>query len=80
MLYDLPVGRVLVLPTKAPSGDTPDTGRGKVAALAARLPGTEPIRVTVGDEVLYGKSTATEDNVAGKGYVIIRHSDIHAVL
>lgn len=62
----------------------PDTAkekpqRGKVVAVGNGKK-DEPLTVKVGDEVLYGKYAGTEINVAGKDYLIMRESDIFAVL
>jgi chaperonin GroES len=40
----------------------------------------EPMEVKVGDEVLYGKYSGTEITVEGKDYLIMRLSDILAVV
>lgn len=40
----------------------------------------EPLTVKVGDEVLYGKYAGTEITYDGKEYLIMRESDIYAVL
>ncbi|MDF2158541.1 co-chaperone GroES [Algoriphagus sp. CAU 1675] len=40
----------------------------------------EPLTVKVGDTVLYGKYSGTELNVDGTDYLIMRESDIFAVL
>ncbi len=40
----------------------------------------EPITVKVGDKVLYGKYAGTEINFDGKEYLIMRESDIYAVI
>jgi chaperonin GroES len=40
----------------------------------------EPLTVKVGDQVLYGKYAGTEINYEGKEYLIMRESDIYAVL
>ncbi|MGV3508413.1 MAG: co-chaperone GroES [Sphingobacteriaceae bacterium] len=40
----------------------------------------EPLTVKVGDEVLYGKYAGTEITHDGKEYLIMRESDIYAVL
>ena len=40
----------------------------------------EPMTVKVGDEVLYGKYAGTEINHDGKEYLIMRESDIYAIL
>lgn len=40
----------------------------------------EPMTVKVGDTVLYGKYSGTEINVDGRDYLIMRESDIFAVI
>jgi chaperonin GroES len=40
----------------------------------------EPLTVKAGDEVLYGKYAGTEITYDGKEYLIMRESDIYAVL
>ena len=40
----------------------------------------EPMEVKVGDEVLYGKYAGTEVTVDGKKYLIVKQSDILAIL
>lgn len=52
---------------------------GKVVAVG---PGTSEVKmeVKVGDQVLYGKFAGTEVNVGGKDYLIMRQSDILAVI
>lgn len=40
----------------------------------------EPLTVQVGDTVLYGKYSGTELNVDGKDFLIMRESDIFAIL
>ncbi len=81
--------RVLVEPkeaeTKTASGlYIPDTAKekpqeGKVIAAG---PGKkdEPMEVNVGDEVIYGKYAGTEVTVEGKKYLIVKQSDILAIL
>ena len=81
--------RVLVEPkeaeTKTASGlYIPDTAKekpqeGKVLAVG---PGKkdEPMEVKAGDTVLYGKYAGTEINVDGKSYMIMRQSDILAII
>ncbi|AOW21669.1 co-chaperone GroES [Urechidicola croceus] len=53
--------------------------RGKVVAVGK---GTkdEPTTVKVGDTVLYGKYAGTELTVDGNDYLIMRESDIFAIL
>jgi chaperonin GroES len=62
----------------------PDTAkekpqRGKVVAVGNGKK-DEPLTVKVGDEVLYGKYAGTEINVQGKEFLIMRESDIFAIL
>ncbi|MDH5602941.1 MAG: co-chaperone GroES, partial [Cyclobacteriaceae bacterium] len=40
----------------------------------------EPITVKVGDAVLYGKYAGTEITLDGKEYLIMRESDIFAII
>ena len=40
----------------------------------------EPITVKVGDNVLYGKYAGTEITIGGKEYLIMRESDIFAIV
>ena len=40
----------------------------------------EPMEVKIGDKVLYGKYAGTEINAEGKSYMIMRQSDILAVI
>ena len=81
--------RVLIEPkeaeTKTASGIyIPDTAKekpqqGKVIAAG---PGKkdEPMEVKVGDVVLYGKYAGTEVTVEDKKYLIVKQSDILAIL
>jgi chaperonin GroES len=62
----------------------PDTAKekpqkGKVVAVGSGKK-DEPITVKVGDTVLYGKYAGTEISVDGKEYLIMRESDIFAVI
>lgn len=62
----------------------PDTAqekpqRGKVVAIGTGKK-DEPLTVKVGDNVLYGKYAGTEISVEGKDYLIMRESDIFAVI
>ena len=52
---------------------------GKVVAVG---PGTSEVTMEVkaGDEVLYGKYAGTEGHVDGKDYIIMRQSDIPALI
>ncbi|MCF0175500.1 MAG: co-chaperone GroES [Bacteroidales bacterium] len=81
--------RVLVEPkeaeTKTASGlYIPDTAKEKPqqGTVLATGPGKkdEPMEVKPGDEVLYGKYSGTEITVGDKKYLIMRQSDILAVL
>ena len=85
-----------VLVEAAPAEETtkggiiiPDTAkekpqRGKVVAVGTGRVSDEgkvtPLSVKVGDEVLYGKYSGTELSLEGKEYMIMRESDIYAVL
>ena len=62
----------------------PDTAkekpqRGKVIAVGIGKK-DEPLTVKIGDSVLYGKYAGTEINIEGKEYLIMRESDIFAIL
>ena len=62
----------------------PDTAkekpqRGKVIAVGAGKK-DEPLTVKVGDQVLYGKYAGTEVSVEGTDYLIMRESDIFAIV
>ena len=62
----------------------PDTAkekpqRGRVIAVGAGKK-DEPLTVKIGDSVLYGKYSGTEITIEGKEYLIMRESDIFAVL
>ncbi len=62
----------------------PDTAkekpqRGKVVAVGNGKP-DEPMTVKVGDTVLYGKYAGTEIQVDGKDLLIMRESDIFAII
>lgn len=62
----------------------PDTAKekpqkGKVVAVGSGKK-DEPLTVKEGDEVLYGKYAGTEITVDGKDYLIMRESDIFAIV
>ncbi|HEU4717619.1 MAG TPA: co-chaperone GroES [Bacteroidia bacterium] len=62
----------------------PDTAkekpqRGKVIAIGTGKK-DEPLTVKVGDNVLYGKYSGTEIQIDGKDYLIMRESDIFAIV
>jgi len=81
--------RVLVEPAPAEQKTAggiiiPDTAKekpqkGKVVAVGQGKK-DEPITVKVGDNVLYGKYSGTEITVEGKEYLIMRESDIYAII
>ena len=62
----------------------PDTAKEKPlqGTIKAVGPGTkdEEMQVKVGDVVLYGKYAGTEVTVEGKKYLIVKQSDILAIL
>jgi chaperonin GroES len=62
----------------------PDTAKEKPqkGTVVAVGPGKkdEPTTVKVGDKVLYGKYAGTEITIDGKEYLIMRESDIYAIL
>jgi chaperonin GroES len=81
--------RVLIAPKAAEEKTAggliiPDTAKekpleGKVVAVG---PGTSEVKMEVkaGDQVLYGKYAGTEITVEGKQYIIMRQSDILAII
>ena len=81
--------RVLIQPNPAEEKTAagliiPDTAKdnplaGKVVAVG---PGTSEVKmeVKVGDQVLYGKYAGTEVTVEGETYLIMRQSDIFAII
>lgn len=81
--------RVLVEPAPAEEKTVggiiiPDTAkekpqRGKVVAAGSGKK-DEPMTVKAGDTVLYGKYAGTEITVDGKEYLIMRESDIFAII
>ncbi len=81
--------RVLVEPsaaeTKTASGIIiPDTAKEKpqegTVVAAGNGKKDEPLTVKVGDRVLYGKYGGTEIKHEGKDYLIMRESDIYAIV
>ena len=67
----------------------PDTAkekpqRGKVVAVGTGRVAEDgkvtPLSLKAGDEILYGKYSGTELSYDGKDYLIMRESDIYAVL
>ena len=80
--------RVLILPAQAGEGVggiiIPDTAkekpqRGKVVAVGNGTKDEEMI-LKVGDEVLYGKYAGTELENEGEKYLMMRQSDVLAVV
>lgn len=81
--------RVLVEPAAAEATTAsgiiiPDTAkekpqRGTVVAVGDGKK-DEPLTVKAGDTVLYGKYAGTEINVEGNDYLIMRESDIFAIV
>ena len=62
----------------------PDTAKekpqnGKIVAVGNGKK-DEPMTVKVGDNVLYGKYAGTEITVNGKDYLIMRESDVFAIV
>lgn len=81
--------RVLVEPKEAESKTAsgiyiPETAKekpqqGKVIAVGSGKK-DEPMELKVGDTILYGKYSGTEITVDGKDYLMMRQSDVLAVL
>jgi chaperonin GroES len=81
--------RVLVEPAAAEEKTAggiiiPDTAKEKPMKGTVIAVGTgtkdEPLTVKTGDKVLYGKYAGTEISVDGNDYLIMRESDIYAVI
>jgi chaperonin GroES len=81
--------RVLVMPAPAEEKTAagiiiPDTAKEKPQKGTVVAVGTgkkdEPMTVKVGDEVLYGKYSGTEITIDGMNYLIMRESDIVAIV
>ncbi|MBK0377945.1 co-chaperone GroES [Mucilaginibacter segetis] len=62
---------------KPQKGTIKAVGPGKYADISGAL---IPMTIKVGDSVLYGKYAGTEVAIDGKEYLIMRESDIYAVL
>lgn len=62
---------------KPQKGTVVAVGPGKYADNTGTL---IPMSVAVGDSVLYGKYSGQESQINGKDYLIMRESDIYAVL
>lgn len=81
--------RVLVQPAAAEEKTAsglyiPDTAKEKpqkgIVVAVGNGKTDEPLTVKVGDSVLYGKYSGTELSVEGNDYLIMRESDIFAIL
>jgi len=86
--------RVLVLPSKAEEKTAsgiiiPDTAKekpmqGQVIAVGKGRTADDgkvsPLEIKVGDKVLYGKYSGTEVTFDGVEYLIMRESDIYAII
>jgi chaperonin GroES len=81
--------RVVVEPREAETKTAgglyiPDTAKEKQqqGVVVAVGPGKkdEPMEVAVGETVIYGKYAGTEVSVEGKNYLVMKQSDILAVL
>ena len=81
--------RVLIEPAAAEQKTAggiiiPDTAKEKPQRGSVVAVGTgkkdEPMTVKVGDHVLYGKYAGTEITIEGKDYLIMRESDLFAVI
>ncbi len=81
--------RVLILPNPAEEKTAgglfiPDTAKGKPLAgkVIAVGPGTSEVKMEVkeGDTVLYGKYAGSELHIDGTDYLIMKQSDIMAVV
>jgi len=81
--------RVLVEPAEAEETTSsgiiiPDTAKEKPQKGSIVAVGNgkkdEPLTVKVGDTILYGKYAGTEITVEGKEYLIMRESDIFAII
>ncbi|UPT67608.1 MAG: co-chaperone GroES [Sphingobacteriales bacterium JAD_PAG50586_3] len=81
--------RVLVEPAAAEEKTAsglfiPDTAKEKpqhgVVIAVGNGKKDEPLTVKAGDKILYGKYSGTEITVEGKDYLIMRESDIYAIV
>ncbi|MCX6156483.1 MAG: co-chaperone GroES [Ignavibacteria bacterium] len=61
---------------KPMSGEVLAVGKGRVSDDGK----VSPLEVKVGDKVLYGKYSGTEVTFEGEEYLIMRESDIYAIL
>ena len=81
--------RVLIAPAEAEQKTAggiiiPDTAKEKPqkGTVVAVGPGKkdEPMTVKVGDTVIYGKYSGTEMQLDGENYLIMKESDIYAII
>jgi chaperonin GroES len=81
--------RVLVEPDQAEEKTSsgiiiPDTAKEKpqkgVVVATGNGKKDEPMNVKIGDNILYGKYSGTEIDIKGKNYLIMRESDIYAIV
>lgn len=86
--------RVLVKPSKAEEKTAsgiiiPDTAKEKpmqgeiIAVGKGRISDdgkVSPLELKVGDKVLYGKYSGTEVTIEGEEYLIMRESDVYAII
>ncbi len=81
--------RVLVKPAEAEEKTAsgliiPDTAKEKpqkgTVVAVGKGKKDEPLTVKAGDHVLYGKYSGTEITVDGEEYLIMRESDIYAII
>lgn len=81
--------RVLVEPAEAETKTAggiiiPDTAKEKPQRGTVIAVGTgkkdEPMIVKVGDTILYGKYSGTEISIEGNDYLIMKESDIYAII
>ena len=61
---------------KPMSGEVLAVGKGRIADDGK----VSPLEVKVGDKVLYGKYSGTEVTFDGEEYLIMRESDIYAII
>ena len=66
----------LIAQEKPQQGVVVAAGPGKVSDTGTLV----PMSVKEGDKILYGKYSGTEVNVAGTDYIIMRESDILAIM
>ena len=79
--------RVLILPNPAEEKTAggliiPDTAKEKPLAgkVVAAGPGTSEVKMEAGDQVLYGKYAGQEIQIDGVDYLIMKQSDILAII